>query len=65
MAAVDARLTTEINTRAGQLAGNIRSTLRDRIEALEATQAPVASPDLAKLRADVDWLIGIVCPPKP
>lgn len=60
---VDARLTTEINTRAGQLAGTISSTLRSRIEALEA-KAPV-SPDLQALKDDVAFLMAIVCPPKP
>lgn len=35
---VDSRLTTEITTRAGQLAGTTSSVLRDRIAALEAKQ---------------------------
>jgi hypothetical protein len=71
-AQVDARLTTEITTRAAQLQATTGSVLLDRIKALETTAATASTPDLTALEARVTYLEtlvaaidAIVCPPKP
>ena len=53
---VDSRLTTEINTRAGQLAGTIQSVLGNTIKDQQK--------QIDDLKARVEFLELVVCPPK-
>ncbi len=55
--AVDDRLTKEISTRAGQLAGTIQSNLGNLVKDQQA--------QINDLKARVEFLELLVCPPKP